>query len=173
MVADQLLWHAGCVSQSFKKHLVEQLPDSRLVPECVYRPGSFTGLMLLYESNYLKLAKLVCGLDAGDSQWISRVTGDNDLFVERMQFETYTTTLRMTYWLGGADGQAVRDPDLTVRIYHDAGQAEALNCRAHHHHRLLQELAATHSAELGRRWQRNMMLNKWLDFLLDRGHGIG
>ena len=148
------------------------IPDSQLVPECVYRPGSFTGLMLLYESNFLKLSKLIGVLDAAGSRWISRVAGDNDLFVERMQFETYTTTLRMTYWLGGPDGTAVRDPDLTVRIYHDAGQAEALNCRVRHRHRLLQQLAASQSGELGRRWQRNMMLNKWLDYLLDRGHGF-
>jgi uncharacterized protein len=148
------------------------LPDSQLVPECTYRPGSFTGLMLLYESNHLKLSQLIGTLDADGSRWISRVFGDNDLFVERTLSEAYTTTLRMTYWLGGPDGVEVRDPDLTVRIYHDAGLAEALNCRARHHHRLLQQLAASHSGELSRRWQHNMMLNKWLDYLLDRGHGF-
>jgi uncharacterized protein YqiB (DUF1249 family) len=145
--------------------------DSRLVPECIYRPGSFTGLMLIYESNFLKLSNLLGVLDNEGSRWISRVVGDNDLFVERSLSEAYTTTLRMTYWLAGPDGVEVRDPDLTVRIYHDAGQAEALNCRHRHHHRLLKQLAAADS-ELGRRWQRNMMLNKWLDYLLDRGHGF-
>jgi len=147
--------------------------DSLLLPECIYRPGSFSGLMLLYESNFIKLSQLTGVLDAGDTRWISRVPGDNDLYVERTLTEAYTTTLRMTYWLSGPAGEAVRDPDLTVRIYHDAAQAEALDCRSQHQHRLLRELADSHGAELGRRWQQNMMLNKWLDYLLDRGHGIG
>jgi len=34
------------------------LVDSLLVPQCVYRPGTFTGLMTLYESNYIKLHQL-------------------------------------------------------------------------------------------------------------------
>jgi uncharacterized protein YqiB (DUF1249 family) len=148
------------------------LSDSSLLPECVYRPRSFSGLMVLYESNYLKLMNLTGDLDPGSSVWISRITGDNDLHVERVLAEPYTTTLRMTYWLRGPDGDAVRDPDLTVRIYHDAAQAEALKCRMQHHHRLLRELAASHASELSRRWQRNMMLNKWLDYLLDTGHGL-
>jgi hypothetical protein len=148
------------------------LSDSALVPECVYRPGSFSGLMLLYESNYLKLLNLIGASQTVDSRWISRVRGDNDLFVERVVAGPYTTTLKMSYWLRAPDGLEVRDPDLTVRIYHDAGQAEVLNCRIRHHHRQLQRLAATHTGELSRRWQRNMMLNKWLDYLHDRGHGF-
>jgi uncharacterized protein YqiB (DUF1249 family) len=148
------------------------LSDSLLVPECIYRPGSFSGLMLLYESNYLKLSRLVGSFDGPISSRISRVRGDNDLFVERVQSGPYTTTLRMTYWLAGPDGVRVRDPDLNVRIYHDAAQVEALNCRSRHHHRALKLLAASQAAELGARWRRNMMLNKWLDYLLDRGHGF-
>jgi uncharacterized protein len=148
------------------------LQDSLLLPECEYRPGSFSGLMLLYESNYLKLMNLIGDLDADTSSWISRVNGDSDLYLDRKLAEAYTTTLKLTYWLEDADGVSVRDPDLTVRIYHDACQAEALNWRSRHHHRLLRELAATHAGELGLRWQRNMMLNKWLDFLTDRGHGF-
>lgn len=149
------------------------LQDSLLLPECVYRPGSFSGLMLLYESNDIKLRRLLGELDPDTSCWISRVNGDNDLYLERKLSEPYTTTLNMTYWLTNPDGVAVRDPDLTVRIYHDAGQAEAMNWRSRHHHRLLRELANSHARELGRRWQRNMMLNKWLDYLSDRGHGFG
>ena len=51
--------------------------DSALLPECVYRPGSFSGLMLLYESNYLKLMRLICDVDGADARWISRVRLDS------------------------------------------------------------------------------------------------
>jgi uncharacterized protein YqiB (DUF1249 family) len=148
------------------------LADSLLLPECIYRPGSFSGLMLLYESNYLKFQSLIGALGPQDARWISRVNGDNDLYLERTLVERYTTTLRLTYYLRDSEGAEVKDPDITVRIYHDASQVEAVACRQLHEHRLLQELARSHAGELSLRWQRNMMLNKWLDFLLDRGHGF-
>lgn len=147
-------------------------PDSLILPECVYRPGSFSGLMTTYESNYLKLSVLLGSLDPQSTHWISRVRRDNELYVERQQSETYTTTLRMTYRLRDGQGNEVMDPDLTVRIYHDAELAEAVGCRAQHHHRQLRELAASHTQELSRRWQINTMLNKWLDYLIDCGHGV-
>ena len=34
------------------------LADSYIVPECIARPGSFGGLMTLYEANYIKLTQL-------------------------------------------------------------------------------------------------------------------
>jgi len=146
--------------------------DSTLVPQCVYRPGSFTGLMLLYESNNLKLEQLIGDLDPACSLWVSRVRGDSDLFLERLDSERYTTTLRMTYRLRDEHGALLRDPDMTLRIYHDADVVEALNCRQWHRHRHLSEIRRSHVRELSRRWQINMMLNKWLDYLIDSGHGF-
>lgn len=146
--------------------------DSLLLPECVYRPGSFSGLMLLYESNYLKFHQLAGDLAGHTSHWISRANTDNDLYLERTLHEPYTTGICMTYWLRNSDGVEVKDPDMTIRIYHDASQVEAVSCLAGHRHRRLQELESTHAAELDRRWQINMMLNKWLDYLLDSGHGF-
>jgi len=172
MVLRSRLWHAHSDEKCIPGGLLIVLADSSLLPECVYRPGSFSGLMLLYESNYLKLTGLVGELDGETSNWISRARGDNDLFLTRTLAEAYTTTLRMTYWLRGPDGAAIRDPDMTIRIYHDAGQAEAVVCRQGHQHRLLREIRQSHAGELSRRWQINMMLNKWLDYLLDSGHGF-
>jgi uncharacterized protein YqiB (DUF1249 family) len=148
------------------------LADSQLVPECIYRPGSFSGLMLLYESNYLKLTGLTGELSADSRQWISRAKGDHDLFLERTDTERYTSTLCMTYWLPDAEGMRIKDPDMTIRIYHDAGLVEAVSCRTGHRHRLLREIDQSHAGELNRRWHINMMLNKWLDYLLDSGHGF-
>ena len=69
-----------------------------------------------------------------------------------------------------AHGPTPPDPDLTVRVYHDARLVEAVGGREEHRHHKLQELAKTHSRELDWRWRNNMMLNKWLDYLLDMGH---
>ena len=149
------------------------LADSLLLPECVYRPGSFSGLMLLYESNYLKFNQLVGELSVDTSNWISRATRDNDLFLQKTLAEPYTTGLCMTYWFRDSQGIEIKDPDMTIRIYHDASQVEAVSCLAGHRHRRLREIESTHSGELDRRWRINMMLNKWLDYLLDSGHGFG
>lgn len=148
------------------------LVDSLIVPECVYRPGSFTGLMTLYESNYLKLDKLIADIQPTDSNWVSSVPGDCDLHLEMVLREPYTSTLKLTYWFDDDARQRVPDPDLTVRIYHDAALVEALGGRQTHRHHVLAALARSHAGELDRRWRLNMMLNKWLDYLLDSGHSF-
>ena len=39
-------------------------------------------------------------------------------------------------------------------------------------HGTLQRLVHEHQQELGRRWRRNIILNKWLEYLYDQGHLI-
>jgi len=148
------------------------LVDSLIVPECVYRPGSFSGLMTVYESNFIKLTRLIADLDdlSGEFSQISHSSRDLDLHAEVQQREPYTTTLKLTYWFDEGRPEPVPDPDLIVRIYHDARLAEAVARRDVHRHAKLRELAMRHSLELGRRWCDNIMLNKWLDYLLDMGH---
>lgn len=149
------------------------LADSLLLPQCVFRPGSFSGLMLLYESNYSKLLELTGGLGAAGSRWISRVRNQNDLHLEWLDAEPYTSTLRMTYWLRNGRGPATPAPNLTIRIYRDAAQVEALAAEAVMRPSAARRPASIPGRELALRWQRNMMLNKWLDYLLDCGHSFG
>jgi uncharacterized protein len=149
------------------------LVDSLIVPQCVYRPGTFAGLMTIYESNYIKLNQLTTEFDWPGDTAISVSPNDNDLHVEVVRRETYTTTLRLTYWFREPDGSVVPDPDLILRVYHDARLVEAVSGRDRHTHHKLRELAGGSNAELDRRWRINMMLNKWLDYLFDVGHGIG
>ena len=64
----------------------------------------------------------------------------------------------------------VADPDLAVRLYLDARVAEVTAWAAFHRHELLADLTERYSRELDRRWARNIVLGKWLDYLLDNGH---
>lgn len=151
------------------------IADSLIVPECVYRPGSFTGLMTLYESNFLKLQRLVEGDLAQLEDGVSHVERDCDLYLSVISRDRYTTSFRLTYLFDAQPGDPepeplVADPDLTLKIYLDARLIEAVSLAATHRHHKLRELARSHTVELDRRWQRNMMLNKWLDYLLDTGH---
>jgi uncharacterized protein YqiB (DUF1249 family) len=153
------------------KHKV--LADSLIVPQCVYRPGSFTGLMTLYESNYLKLGELLGDSNDLSGRLVSRSAVDFDLHLELLRRDRYTTTLKMTYWfdeLVDSELSQIADPDLTIRIYHDARLVDVVWSVDRHRHYKLQERASLHGTALGARWRSNIMLNKWLDYLLEMQH---
>jgi len=145
--------------------------DSLLVPQCIYRPATFTGLMTLYESNYIKLHSLASAFDWPADAIVSSSPRDNDLHVEIVRREPYTTTMRLTYWFDDA-GVSAADPDIIVRIYHDARLVEAVSSGEAYRHTKLRELATSSNAELDRRWRLNMLLNKWLDYLFEVGHNL-
>ncbi len=145
------------------------LLDSYLVPETIAKPRSFVGLMALYESNYLRLMQLIPELDRLDGCFRSRVAGDCDLHVEILERCRYTVTLSLTYHLETDDGLLV-DPDMTIRAYLDGRLAEVMTIGNCQRHATLRELVHEHRKELDRRWRRNVVLNKWLDYLSEQGH---
>jgi uncharacterized protein YqiB (DUF1249 family) len=147
------------------------LLDSLLVPETIVRPKSFVGLMAVYESNYLRLLRLIPELHTLDRCFRSRVAGECDLFVEIIETSRYTVTLSLTYRLQTDEG-LVSDPDITVRAYLDGQQAEVLSIGEKQRHAALLRLVVEHREELDRRWRFNIVLNKWLEYLSDQGHLI-
>lgn len=145
------------------------LLDSHLVPETIAKPRSFVGLMALYESNYLRLFRLIPELDRIDGCFHSRVAGDCDLHVEILERCRYTVTMSLTYHLETDDGLLI-DPDMTVRAYLDGKLAEVMAIGACQRHTTLRQLVREHRRELDRRWRLNVVLNKWLDYLSEQGH---
>lgn len=138
------------------------------------RPRSFVALMALYESNYQRLSWLTGELAKLAGRHRSVVKGDCDLLLTVTERSPYTTTLNLTYHLGEGDetgGAAVSDyPDMSIRIYHDAHLVEAQEWAGTHPHTVLQALRRRAERELDQRWGRNVMLNKWLEYCLERGH---
>lgn len=145
------------------------LLDAHIVPQTIVKPKSFVGLMALYESNYLRLVHLIPELERLDGCFRSRVAGDCELHVDILERCRYTVTLSLTYLFETDEGK-VADPDITVRAYLDGQLAEAMSLSGHHRHATLRRLAKEHKAELDARWKRNIVLNKWLDYLTDHGH---
>ena len=101
--------------------------DSLCVTSWRARPASFVGLMTLYESNYVRLRGL-----AGDLRGLAGATcracrRDCDLHLDAVEHSPYTTVFRLTYFFDDAPG-TVADPELEVRVYHDARLAEAGRC---------------------------------------------
>jgi uncharacterized protein len=116
------------------------------------RPRSFVGLMSLYDNNYRRLQRLLGGyLPEPGRSLVSRVPGDVALYIDGLERSRFTHTFRLTYLF-----EDVPEPDLVVRVYHDARLAEAMN-----------------SGGMQQRWMRNLMLNKWLEYCHERGHRFG
>ncbi len=127
----------------------------------------FCDLMELYEQNYMLLRLLVPSLRTGAAgAAVSSVPGCLDLYVELTEKSRYTSTLRLTHRF--VDGnRASLEPDLYVRIYHDARTAEVVSGVLN---------GMRYGERRGRSLQRsrepNRFLFKWLRFLLHRGHKI-
>jgi uncharacterized protein len=156
------------------------LADTQTVVSWRARPRSFVALMGLYESNFIRLGWLAGDLKALAGRYASVVAGDCDLVLTVIERSPYTSTVQLTYLLPGAHG-AQRYPDMRVRIYHDAHLVEAQPWNSPPGERSPPRAATatrplrhaprgSTERELDQRWARNMMLNKWLEYCVERGH---
>ena len=100
---------------------------------------------------------------------MSRCSKDCDLYVCIADGSRYTREVHLTYLFDEPAGR-VADPDVSIRVYLDARVAEVTNWANFHRHKMLSQLASRYARELDRRWARNIVLGKWLDYLLDNGH---
>jgi uncharacterized protein len=149
--------------------LTDLLSDEMLQVSWRSKPGSFVSLMTLYESNYVRLGWLAPNLHAFQGEFISDVPDDCRLYLRIEDRGPYTTTFTLTYLFETPAGE-IADPDLQVRVYHDAKLAEVLYSAGWHRHELLQSIRSGLRTQMSERWLRNMMLNKWLDYCVERKH---
>ena len=133
------------------------------------RPRSFVSLMTLYESNYIRLGWLVPELRRMKGSITSEVAGEPALELSVVEQCRYTTALHLTY-LFGESGAVTREPQLEIRVYHDARLAEACGTGVGPLHPRLRKLAAEVAISRGMRWSCNMLLNKWLEYCVGSGH---
>ncbi|WP_026333154.1 DUF1249 domain-containing protein [Thioalkalivibrio sp. ALM2T] len=145
--------------------LLERKTPSHLEP----RPESFAALMEMYEENYLALRRLCPELERQPLRSVSRVEGALDLYLEVLERTRYTTTLHLTYQFDH-QGERRQQPDMRVRMFHDARQAEVLelHCRTMGDGRAPEML--TGHPGLVCRWRHNRFLYKWLRYCLRQGH---
>ena len=127
--------------------------------------GTFAGLMDLYELNYIGLRRLVPKVPEAGVCLVSQVEHALDLYLTIGDRFRYTTELNLTYRFPRGDGR-VPEPDLRVRVYHDARQAEVMAVQLRH----LPAFDASIQSELYARWHANRFLYKWLNYLLHQGH---
>jgi uncharacterized protein len=124
-------------------------------------PRSFVALMGLYESNYIRLSHLMSRIDLRhiDGQWHSVTPTDCELYLKVIERCRYTTNCILTYRFTTEPREY---PQMLLRLYHDAHLLEA--------HPAWGVSQGREERELDQRWTRNVMLNKWLEYCLERGH---
>jgi len=125
-------------------------------------PRSFAGLMELYEQNYIRLRNIAPDLAIAD-EMISSVPEHQDLFLSITERCKYTTMLRMTYQFED-EGQQLLEPDLHLKVYHDARVVEVQQF----HSRTRGPLYLANMIE--QKWLMNRFLYKWLGYCLHQGH---
>jgi len=142
------------------------LNDSLALVSWRARPRSFVALMGLYESNYVRLNWLTTGVRGLEGAHRSVVAGDCDLLLTVTERTPYTSTVNLSYSIA----EDLQIQDLRVRVYHDAHLAEAQEWAGTHTQPVLKALRSQAERELDQRWARNVMLNKWLEYCVERGH---
>ena len=87
------------------------------------------------------MEKLVSALDNISDEAVSHVPGCLDVHLRILERSKYTTTVRMTYvFLEGQ--QCITEPDLKIRIYHDASLVEVVAGHLKHGRQRLDHLPA-------------------------------
>jgi len=145
------------------------LTDTQTVVSWRARPRSFVALMSLYESNFIRLGWLAGDLATLRGRYRSAVRGDCDLVLSVSALSPYTRTVHLSYLLPEARG-ICEYPDMRLCLYLDAHLVEAQGWAQSQPPPLLRALRSHAERELDQRWARNMMLNKWLEYCVERGH---
>lgn len=124
--------------------------------------------MNVYEQNYILLKRLLPNVTALPDYTRLHTRGCLDVHVWVEERAKYTTTLRLSYQFSGVKkNRMALEPNLTVRIYHDAQTAEAMSAIVNGKPRVMRVASTLHW-----RWSLNRFLYRWLRYLLHKGHAL-
>ena len=135
-------------------------------------PDAFAALMDLYECNYIHMRRLLPVVPPPQARRVSRIAEGLDLHLLVLERCRYTSELTLTYRFAQPADAVLFEPNLRIRIYHDARQAEALAGRSRRQAPWAAGLSACGDgvSPLLSGWRRNRFLYKWLRYCLRQGH---
>lgn len=147
-------------------------PPTGLIPHDA--PDTFSVLMDLYERNYINIRRLLPVMPPAQTEWVSRTPGGLDLHLRVAEHCRYTSEMLLTYQFNQEDHVIVTEPNLRIRVYHDARLAEAMTAQPRHHPvfttHFLSDTPSEKNILLFSRWRINRFLYKWLSYCLRQGH---
>ena len=157
------------MSKILKTQILEQCKQKTSHYGCEdVLPVDFVSLMDMYEDNYIKLRKLIPDVHQINGSAISASPGHLNLHLQIVERSKFTTTLRLSYCFND-NGESRLEPNLKIRIYHDACLAEVMSGNLHHGRLVLDHLPAD---ALKEKWKLNRFLSKWLKYCLRQNHGF-
>ena len=130
--------------------------------------GRFASLMELYESNYMLVRLLAPSLRALEGQrYVSSGHGGIPLELSHLEHGRYTTTFNLSYRFSSSRHGRDREPDLAIRLYHDARTCEVMSG-------LLpdQRFEPRRTRNLEESQRLNRFLNRWLRYCLGQNHSF-
>lgn len=131
---------------------------------------TFATLMELYENNYILLRRLAPQLQDMEGDYISRVPGSVDLYLRILEQTPYTSSAVLTHYFRQPT-PCTAQPDLRLRVYHDARAGEVLPDTDVSHFDLWKGPHPPYKT-LEWRWELNRFLNRWLRYCLSEGHSF-
>ena len=138
---------------------------------CCGTPRRLAHLLDLYERNYRLIERLIPELELPFESAVSRSDSDLPLHLMVVERSPYTSELRLTYVFGEGEERRL-EPDFWLRVYRDARVAEALHCGQRMPWLAADESDPAAHEYLHDQWARNHMLARWLEYLLEHGHGF-
>jgi len=142
----------------------------------------FIGLMDLYDRNFTLINLLIPDLLVLPEKNVIQLVGLPDLYLDIQERCKFTTMLKLTYWFsvcsedeentankGEGEVELIADPDLNIRVYHDARAVEAMSCKTSGF-MSIKKKEMGEKKHLDCRWDSNMFLNKWLEYMVGSGY---
>ena len=123
--------------------------------------------MELYEKNYMLIRLLVPDLKSlQGSHYVSKPDGLLPLELSKIEHNRYTTTFKLTYLFSSASRHD-REPDLVIRLYHDARTCEVMSG-------LIPSMRteSRRTRDLTDGYRLNRFLHKWVSYCLRAGHSF-
>ena len=145
--------------------------DHEIVPQSIAEPNSFVGLMTLYESNYVKLNHLFPNIKQYDDDRSIKSPFGNDIQLGVNKKTKYTMIVSMTYSF--EESEIIEyEPNLTIKIYFDSRSAEVIGIGKLSKKSKLRDITYQNKNIINQLWRRNIILNKWLDYIIDCDYSV-
>ena len=143
--------------------------DHQINPQTIVKPNSFIGLMTLYESNYLRLLDLIPNIKDLEGTYIGSTADENDILFVVNEKTKYTISFSMSYIF--EDNLGIEfEPNLKVNIYLDGKLAQVMSLNEDQNSTALNKIAHSHNKLIDFLWRKNMIFNKWLEYIADKGY---
>ena len=140
--------------------------DHEIVPQSIAEPNSFVGLMTLYESNYIKLNHLFPKIRQYDTDKSIKSPFGNDIHLGISKKTKYTMIISMTYSF--EESEIIDyEPNLIIKVYFDSRSAEVISIGKLSKKSKLRDITYQNKNIINELWRRNIILNKWLDYIID------